>query len=98
MIKSVVLLMALAFNATAQTPSATEKVIDVGASGSMKDCGLITRYPGNLIAPNCFQQSNNILTDRTGTLSGRLGYSQYNGTACPLSQAIRGMWPFFSRL
>jgi hypothetical protein len=91
------LLLALASPVLAQTPSATEQTIDVGGgqSGGIQMCGLITRFPGDIISPNCFQQSTNILSDRTGTMTRRLGYAQQNQTACEGSAPIRGMWPFF---
>ncbi len=88
-----VLLVALAMRAVAQTPSQTESVIDVK---DLQQCGLITRFPGDIVAPNCFQQSNNILSDRTGVPTRRLGYSLYNANACPGGQPIRGIWPFYA--
>lgn len=88
-----VLLVALALQAAAQSPSQTEKVIDVK---DMQQCGLITRFPGDIIQPNCFQQSNNILSDRTGVPTSRNGYSLYTTNGCPGGQPIRGMWPFYA--
>ncbi len=90
---ALVLLAALALRASAQSPSQTESLIDVK---DLQQCGLITRFPGDIIAPNCLQQSTNLLSDRTGVPTRRLGYSPYNGTACPGAQPIRGMWPFYA--
>jgi hypothetical protein len=84
----------LALRAAAQTPSKTEQVID---AKDLQNCGLITRFPGDIINSNCFQQETNMLSDRTGVPTRRNGYSAYNGTACPGSQPIRGMWPFFAQ-
>lgn len=77
-----------------QTPGPKEQVIDVK---DIQQCGLTTRWPGDILAPNCFQNSTNILSDRTGVMTRRNGYSPYNGTPCPGSQPIRGMWPFFAQ-
>lgn len=88
-----VLLVALALRAAAQMPSQTENVIDVK---DMQQCGLITRFPGDIIQPNCFQTSTNILSDRTGVPTRRQGYSLFNAIACPGGQPIRGLWPFYA--
>lgn len=79
--------------AKAQTPSPTEKVIE---ATDLKSGGLITRFPGDLLPPNFMQQSLNMLADKTGILTRRNGYAQYNQTACAGSQPIRGLWPFFA--
>ena len=83
----------LACSASAQTPGPNEKVID---TGNIAQCDLITRFPGDILNPNCLQQSTNLLSDRTGIPTRRMGYSLYNGTPCPGSAAIRGLWPFFA--
>lgn len=84
-----VLLPSVSINA--QQPAPGESVIDVK---DIQQCGLITRFPGDIISPNCFTQSTNLLSDRTGVLTRRQGYAKYNGSACPNATAIRGMWPF----
>ncbi len=89
-----VLLVILALPAAAQMPSPTESVIDVK---DLQTCGLVTRFPGDILAPNCLQQTTNVLSDRTGVPTRRGGYSQYNGTPCPGGQAVRGLWPFFAQ-
>lgn len=94
MIRTTVLIVALALQAAAQSPSPTESLIDVK---DLQQCGLVTRYPGDILSPNCFQQSTNILSDRTGVPTRRQGYAQYNGTPCAGNQPVRGLWPFFSQ-
>lgn len=96
--RSLALLVLLAIPVSAQSPSTTESVIDVGGgqSGGLKDCGLITRFPGDILNTNCLQQSTNLLSDRTGVPTRRLGYSLYNATPCPGGQPIRGLWPFYA--
>lgn len=92
--RALALLVVLAASAAAQMPSSTESLIDVK---DLQTCGIISRFPGDVISPNCFQQSTNILADRSGVPTRRLGYAQHNGTACPGAQPIRGMWPFFAQ-
>jgi hypothetical protein len=96
-VRFVLSLLLLSGIASAQTPSKTEQVIDIsGPQSLVKDCGFISRFPGDQMPSNCLQQSTNLLSDRTGVMTRRNGYSQYNLTPCTGSMPIRGLWPFFS--
>ena len=57
-------------------------------------CGLVTRYSSNKIPPECLTEATNLVLDEDFGVSRRKGSSQYNGTACTDSKAIKGLWNF----
>lgn len=87
------LLALLPIFSRAQTPSGSEKVINID---NTRECGLITRYSPNKIPANCMQSVQNAYFDKDWSILRREGYAQYNLTACTGGQPIRGLWPFFA--
>lgn len=85
------LLLFLASTALAQTPGPTEKPF---VFPEFRECGLVTRYASNKIAPACLQEANNLFYDEDFSLLRRNGYAQYNMTPCQDSSTVRGLWKF----